>query len=193
MTTLSARDRRTLLVGGAVIACLVVLARGVPAWRQWLAESRSGAEEQARAAANADALLAHAKPMRDTLAARNARYIALAPAVVAGNTPAEASATLASLVSSAASAAGVKLGAVQLRSLADTGGRRAFVRVSVHADLVGDIHGVMTLLATLERGPARLRVRELTVTQPDAAAPGDRVEALRAGLTVEGLAMAKHQ
>ncbi len=193
MTTLSARDRRTLLVGSAVIASLVVLAKGVPAWRQWVAESRSGAEEQARAAASADALLAHATPMRDTLAARNVRYIALAPAVVAGNTLAEASATLASLVSSAASAAGVKLGAVQLRSPADTGGRRAFVRVSVHADLVGDIHGVMAMLAILERGPARLRVRELTVTQPDASAPGDRVEALRADLTVEGVAMAKRQ
>jgi hypothetical protein len=63
----------------------------------------------------------------------------------------------------------------------------------VHADVVGDIHGITTLLATLERGSARLRVRELTVTQPDAAAPGDRVEALRADLTVEGLAMGKHQ
>ena len=193
MTTLSARDRRTLLVGGAFIASLVVLAKGVPAWRQWVAESRGGALEQARAAADAEMLVARARAMRDSLATRNARYIALAPALVAGNTPAEASATLASLVSSAASTAGVKLGAVQLRAPADTGARRAFVRVSVHADVVGDIHGVTTLLATLERGPARLRVRELTVTQPDAAAPGDRVEALRADLTVEGLAMSKHQ
>ena len=191
--TISSRDRRTLLVGGGIIASLVVLSKGVPAWRDWVATSRAGALEQTRAASDADALVSHGKALRDTLAARNARYVALAPALVAGNTPAEAAATLASLVSSAASVAGVKLGAVQLRPPADTGARRAFVRIGVHADVVGDIQGITTLLASLERGPARLRVRDITVTQPDAAAPGDRVEALRADLTVEGLAIARHQ
>jgi hypothetical protein len=190
---LSARDRRTLIVGASVIGSLIVLAKGVPAWREWVAEARAGATEQTRAAGEADALVAHSKTLHDTLVARNARYVALAPALVAGNTPAEASATLASLVSGAASAAGVKLGAVQLRQPADTGAHRAFVRVGVHADVIGDIRGVTALLASLEHGPVRLRVRDITVTQPDAAAPGDRVEALRADFTVEGLAMAQHQ
>jgi hypothetical protein len=190
---MSPRDRRMLIIGGTVIASLIVLSKGVPAWRDWVTEARSGAAEQVRAASEADGLVAHAKAMRDTLAARNARYVALAPALVAGHTPAEASATLASLVSGAASASGVKLGAVQLRPVADTGARRAFVRVSVHADVVGDIRGVTTMLASLERGPARLRVRDLTVTQPDPASPADRVEALKSDFTVEGLAMARHQ
>jgi hypothetical protein len=190
---MSARDRRMLLVGGSVIASLIVLSKGVPAWRDWVANARAGAVEQARAAADADALIAHATATRDTVVARNARYVALAPALLSGNSAAEASATLASLVSSAASVAGVKLGAVQLRAPADTGARRTFVRIGVHADVTGDIRGVTTLLANLEHGAVRLRVRDLTVTQPDAAAPGDRVEALRAELTVEGLAMAKRQ
>jgi hypothetical protein len=191
--TISSRDRRTLILGVSVIGTLVVLSNGIPAWRAWVTEARTAAAEQVRAAALADAVVAHARATRDTLSARNARYVALAPALVAGNTTAEASATLASLVSSAASAAGVKLGAVQLWTSADTGAQRAFVRVGVHADIVGDIRGVMAILATLERGPVRLRVRDLTVTQPDAASPADRVESLRAELTVEGLAMAKHQ
>jgi hypothetical protein len=190
---MSARDRRMLLVGGSVIASLIVLSKGVPAWRDWVANSRAGAVEQARAAADADVLVSHATATRDTVVARNARYVALAPALLSGNSPAEASATLASLVSSAASVAGVKLGAVQLRAPADTGARRTFVRIGVHADVTGDIRGVTTLLANLEHGAVRLRVRDLTVTQPDAAAPGDRVEALRAELTVEGLALVKHQ
>jgi hypothetical protein len=189
---LSSRDRRTLMIGGAVIATLIVLTRGVPLWRAWVSEARAGAEEQARAATDADALVAGARAMRDTLTARNARYVALAPALIAGNTPAEASATLASLLSSAASVAGVKLGAVQLRPVIDTGAQRTFVRIGVHADVVGDIRGITTLLASLEHGPARLRVRDVTITQPDAASPDDRVEALRADLTVEGLAMARH-
>ena len=190
---ISSRDRRTLLVGVSVVASLVVLSKGIPAWRDWVAQARAGAIEQTRAATDADFALAHAKAMRDTLVARNARYVALAPALIAGATPAEASATLASLVSGAASVAGVKLGAVQLRAPADTGARHTFVRIGVHADVVGDIAGVTALLASLEHGAVRLRVRDFTVTQPDAASPGDRVEALRAELTVEGLAMARHQ
>jgi hypothetical protein len=189
----ASRDRRTLALGAAVVASLILLAKGVPAWRTWLAEARASADEQTRAATDADALLTRTRVERDTLAVRNARYIGLAPALVAGNTRGEASATLASVVSGAASAAGVKLGAVQLRPAADTGGRGAFVRVSVHADIVGDIHGITAMLTSLERGPLRLRVREVAVTQPDAAAPADRVEALRMDLTVEGLAMAKHR
>jgi hypothetical protein len=188
---ISSRDRRTLLIGASVIGSLIILTRGVPAWRGWVSAARAGAEEQIGAASDADALMAHARAMRDTLAAREARYVALAPALIAGNTPAEASATLASFVSSAASGAGVKVGAVQLRPVSDTGMRRTFVRVGVRAEVVGDIAGLTTLLATLERGPARLRVRDITVTQPDAAAPSDRVEALRAELTVEGLALGR--
>jgi hypothetical protein len=187
---ISARDRRTLLVGVGIIGALVTLTRGVPAWRAWVAEARAGAEEQVRAVADADALVAGARAARDTLALRDARYVALAPALIGGDTPAEASATLASLVSSAASVVGVKLGAVQLRPVADTGARRAFVRIGVHADVVGDITGITTLLAGFEHGPLHLRVRDMTVTQPDAASPSDRVEALKADFTVEGLALA---
>jgi hypothetical protein len=190
---ISERDRRTCLIGGVIVASLIALSKGIPAWRGWMAESQAGAAEQTRAAADADALVRRARALRDTLAARNSRYIALAPALVEGNTAAEASATLASLVSSAASAAGVKLGAVQLRPPADTGDRSAFVRVSVHADVVGDIRGVTAMLAGLERGPVRLRVRALTATQSDVAGPPDHVEVLRADLTVEGLAMAKRR
>jgi hypothetical protein len=186
---LSARDRRTGVVGVSVMAALILLSRGVPAWRGWVSDARAGADEQSRAVADADALVAGAGVAHDSLVARDERYMALAPALVAGGTPAEASATLASLLSETASADGVKLGAVQLRPVADIGARRTFIRVGVHADVVGDITGIATLLATLERGPLRLRVREITVTQPDAAAPGDRAEALHAELTIEGLAL----
>jgi hypothetical protein len=63
----------------------------------------------------------------------------------------------------------------------------------VHADVVGDITGITILLASLEHGPVRVRVRDVTVTQPDATAPADRVEALRVELTVDGLALAHGQ
>jgi hypothetical protein len=189
--TVSSRDRRVLLAGAGVIGSLIGLTRGIPAWRTWVSDARAGANEQARAADETNELLAHARAMRDTLAARNTRYVTLAPALIAGSTPAEASATLASLVSGAATAAGVKLGAVQIKPVADTGAQRTFIRIGVHVDVVGDIAGLTALVANVERGPTRLRVREIAITQPDAAAPGDRVEALRAELTIEGLALAR--
>jgi hypothetical protein len=187
---IAARDRRTLTIGASVIAALFVISRGVPAWRTWVHDAKAGAGEQIAAATQADALVAGARAARDTLAVRNGRYVALAPALVPGVTPAEASASLASMVSQMASAAGVKLGAVQLRPVADTGRQHVFMRVAVHADVVGDIRGITTLLASIERGPVRLRVRDLTLTQPDPAAPTDRVEALHGELSIEGLAMA---
>ncbi len=186
---MSPRERRLVIVGSTAIALIVVLGRGIPAWRAWVRDARAGAAEQMRAAATADALLAGTRGRQDTLAVRQARYLALAPSLVPGTTTGQASAALASFVSSSAAAAGVKLGAVQIRPAADTGHGHAFARVSVHADLVGDVRGLAALLLALERGPLGLRVRELTVNQAAPSAPTDRAEALHADLVVDGLVL----
>ena len=96
---ISTRDRRTLTIGASAIAALFVISRGVPAWRTWVHDAKAGAREQITAATQSDALIAGARAARDTLAVRKGRYVALAPALVSGVTPAEASASLASMVS----------------------------------------------------------------------------------------------
>ena len=201
------RDRRVLIVGATVVATLLILARGLPAWRTWVRDARAKAAESAGVAEHAAALVRVAGPMRDSLVARNARYLALAPTLLAGRSSAAAGATLASVVSGAATEAGVKLGAVQIRTTAATSpsvgagvGRgsaavskaqsSAFLRVRVQSDVIGDVRGLTRLLLALERGPLRLVVRELSVTQSDPVGAADRPETLRAELTVEGLAVA---
>jgi hypothetical protein len=196
---LSARDRRTLIIGAAGIGAVLLVARGLPAWRGWVAESRAAAVERSTEAARAEGVVWVLPTLRDSLAARDIRFLALAPELLSGGSVNAAGATLASLVSNAAADAGVKLGAVQLRSRdapADSGRHGArtpppsFVRIRVEGDVTGDIHGITHFLLALERGPVRLVVRDLTITQSDAIGAPDRAEVLHATVAVEGLALA---
>jgi hypothetical protein len=137
--------------------------------------------------AHARATIANARAVDDSLRARQRRFVAMAPLIVAGESPSAAAAALGSLVSGAADLSGMTIGTIQVSS--DTTARGVFVRVSATADATGDITGVTTMIASLEAGPTLLAVRELTVVQPDPGAGGDRAEALRVQLRVEGLAL----
>jgi hypothetical protein len=182
---MSPRDRRALAVGVISIGSLVTLSRGLPAWRGW----QQAAQEDVTAAttdlARAHSLLSMSSAIDDSLAARNDRFLALAPALLGGESPAAAGATLAGLVSGAAATSGVRLGAVQIRP--DTVSSDTFTRISVRADATGDISGVTKMLTTLERGPTLLAIRALSIDQSEPAATSDRMEALRVTIVVEGL------
>jgi type II secretion system (T2SS) protein M len=187
LAQLSRRDRRTLLIGAVTIASLVAFSRGFPAWNTWRYEATAAAVESTGEARRAESAVGMEAALRDTLAARRRRFLALAPAVLTGDSPALATGTLAELVSGAAANAGVSLGSIQPRG--DTAIGRMFTPVAVRASGVGDIRGVIRLLVTLERGPVLLSVRELSITQPDPAAGKDRAEQLRIDLLIEALAL----
>lgn len=184
-TRLTSRDRRVLAVGAVACATLAIGARGIPVLLRWTHDSRAAAAQLVGEERRARTSIAHAIETRDTLAARNARYLALAPRLLDGETAAGAGGALASIVSGAAAASSVRLGSVQIR--ADTVRRGVFTSVAVRADLTGDIGGIAAMLAMLESGPALLAVRELSITQPEPAAADDRAEVLRADVVVEGL------
>ena len=182
---LGKRDRRALTIGAGAIALVLLLSRGVPAMLAWQRDTSRAADAREEQLTRATAALARVGAVRDSMRARGARIVALAPALISGDTPASASATLAGIISGAAALSNVKVGALQLH--ADTASRDAFVRVAVHGEATGDVTGVMSMLAALESGPTLLAVRELSITQPDVSAPADRMEALHVELTVEGL------
>lgn len=131
-------------------------------------------------------LIAGHRVASESLAVRQARLRSLASALVDGSTAITATAALASIVSEAASDAGVRLSAVQ--PLADSA-QRQLARVAVSAQATGDIRGVARLLASLESGQRLLAVRSLTIHQPDPAAPPDQWEELRVEMLVEGRAI----
>jgi len=159
--------------------------KGLPAWRAWERDARASAAELTTEASRAERAAAARGSLLDTLKAREARLVALAPALLPGNSPATAGAALAGLISDAAIDAGVRLGAVQVRPDSTSGG--FFTRVAVRGDGVGDVRGIAELLARIERDPALLAVREFAITQPEPAAGSDRPEALRLEFVVEGL------
>jgi hypothetical protein len=181
----SPRDRRVLLFGVVCISLILGLGRGLPAWRSWRTEARAAGAQLTGEVLQARASVSRHRLLRDSLNARRGRFIALAPLLLSGKTPAMGGAALASLIATAATAASVRLGPVQVQP--DTAARTVFSRVRVRADVTGDVRGVGTFISSLERGQTLLSIREISVSQLEPSAPPERAEALRVNLTVEGL------
>ena len=182
---MSVRDRRALTIGAAAIVGLTVLGRGLPALLSWERREAAIAEKRGADLALARVQITRARMVQDSARAHGARIVALAPLLLGGDSPATASATLAGILSGAAARANVRVGALQLH--ADTATRGPFVRVGVRGEVTGDIAGVTAMLASLERGPTMLAIRELSITQPEPAVASDHMEALHVELMVEGL------
>jgi hypothetical protein len=185
LAALSPRDRRALVIGIVSIGGLVVVARVVPAWRDWEQNAVASASNAARSAARDQVLARNAGAIHDSLAARKARLTALGSAWLSGDSPAAAGAGLAALTTRAATDAALTLGTVDIRT--DSIGQNVFVPVHVHLSVTGDIQGLATLLAALDRGPVAMRVASLVVQGGDPGAPAQRPEQLHAELTIDAL------
>lgn len=190
--SLTGRDRRALITGAVVIITLTALARGLPAWRHWTRTARTRAAIAAADVARAESRLRIQHQLTDSLDVRGKRLIAFAPALLNGATTASAGATLAGLVSGAATAS-LHVDAVQLLPARDSASSSTFRRVAVRVDATGDVRGVVRMLAALERGPTLLAIRALGIEQAEPAAPPDHPEALHVTLTVEGLMLAPRE
>jgi hypothetical protein len=190
MLSMSRRDRRALFAGALLLLALLFVTKGAPALLRWRVEARASAVELRTALERASQELEILPTALDSLEARNHRFVALATALLPGESPAGAGGALASWIASAASQAGTEVGAVYVE--VDTADAGVFTRVSVNADLTGDISGITGLLATLEAGPMLLAFRELSIDQPQPALPDNQMEALRVRLAVEGLALNRH-
>lgn len=186
----SARNRRVLAFGVVSILLILGLGRGLPAWRDWRAETRASAMELTGEVVRARRSVSRRGLVRDSLNARRDRFIALAPLLLRGKTSAMGGASLASLIATAATSANVRLGPVQVQP--DTAARTVFSRVRVRADVTGDVRGVGTFISSIERGQTLLAIREISISQLEPAAAQERAEALRVNLTVEGLMLTPH-
>jgi hypothetical protein len=185
VASLSPRERRVVKVGVTVVALALVVGRVVPAWIAWVGAERERAAHATERLDEAREAVRNLDSARDTLRARNERYLALAPVLVGGPSAASAGASLAVLVSGNAAAAGLELGT--LRVTTDTARETVFARIAVRGDARGDIRGATAMLLALERGPVLLSVRQLSISQLDVGAPSDRAESLRLELVIEGL------
>ncbi|HEY2025513.1 MAG TPA: GspMb/PilO family protein [Gemmatimonadaceae bacterium] len=173
-------------MGVGAVALILLAGRGGPRLWAWTVESRQAAvalRTQERRT------LSDLRTLRRTHDSADARRYALGdafPSLLRGLTTAAITASLAELVSEEAEIAGVRLGTVDVR--ADTTRRTgAYLRVTAHADLTGDVRGVSALIAGLEGNQRRLAIRHLSITQSAVAAGPQQMEALHATIVVEGL------
>lgn len=184
--TLSARDRRTVLAGTSIIAALLIVSRGIPAWVHWQRRIREDASAAEMEAAASERAVRVAPLLTRTAHQVEQRYLALAPAFIPGEQPAAAGAALISTVNAAARTAGVQIGALQVETDSATGQEVTSVRV--RGDGTGDIAGIAHFLATIESGVPLLSIRELAMTPTDPHVTSDKPETMRMTFVIAGLA-----
>lgn len=184
--SLSARDRRTLMLGGVTIVTLLMISRGIPAWIRWerhLRDDATTATAEALASQRAVRTAPQISRLSQTL---EQEYQGLAPAFLEGEHTAAAGATLISRVNAAAEGAGVRLGALAVE--ADSSAEHGITVVRVHGDGASDVAGVARFLATLEGGAPILSIRDLSLEAADPHVPNEQPETIRINFVIEGLA-----
>jgi hypothetical protein len=107
----------------------------------------------------------------------------LSASLLQASSAADAGATLASLVSNAADAAGIQPLGISVRP---DSARGVLARVAVRVAAIGDVEGLVDFVNEIEQSEILLTIRELAVEQPDVAATS---ETLHLELLIEALAI----
>jgi hypothetical protein len=169
-----ARERRTIVLGGAVLlAAFLVSTFVLPAATRWR-DREAMIDALRRQRAQLTSLGTHREALESLVQARTAALEALPVRLVHGRTPALAASALQALLQEHASAARVSVTRLDVAS----GGDSATAGVpSIPATLsaVGDIYGLADFLARVEQGERWLEVVELAVS-PNAALRGELLQ-----------------
>ena len=188
--SISPRDRRTLLIGGAIIGGLILTLRGVPSWIAWRAEQRGAAAFAMARATQVESTVSDFSVTLDTLEARAARLMRVGGAFLVADTLAHAESILSEVIAEAARVSMVRIESMETRLLMS--GRGTLPRVTLEMRATGDITGLSALIRHLESGPTMIAVRKLRVRPQNPASPGDQPEVLAFGLTLEALVLERH-
>lgn len=183
---LSTKDRRTAVFGVVVVGSLFGFSRGLPALAEWERTRVAEARDLAARASTARATVRMLGTLRDTLRARQQQLAATDSAMLSGTSAAAAAADLASSLDEIAMASRLKVASMQLR--ADSAEAGALATVAVRVSGTTDVAGLAAFLRAVEANTAPLAVRELTVSQPEPAAPQSKPEMLHVEVVVEGIA-----
>jgi hypothetical protein len=184
--TLAERDKRALRLAAA-FCTLLLTTRVLPAVLSW----RRGEMERARleiaGVSSAREQSKHASLLRDSLAARQARLAAMDSAFIRPEGANAPGAELVEFLTDAAERTEVLVSSIRIESVSDSEAKATLGRVRVRASLSGDLAGIATLIAMVERPPRLFTVRELSITQRDPSTPHNKDESLEAEVAIEGL------
>lgn len=185
---LSARDRRTIQISVLVLLVGLIVVKGAPAWLNLVRNTQASAQRSVLQLELARSSYLEAPAISAIADSAAEAYFNLYPALLKGNTPAQATAALVGMVTEAASMAGMRIGTVQLTADSITSQNQIY-RVRVRADATTDIHGLTAFLNIIESsGKPLISVKELTVSQSNPLAAPSNAENFRVSFTVEALA-----
>ena len=185
--TISPHDRRVLLGGLTAVGLLLGGSRLGARALAWSAGTRTAAASLVAELAREEESIRARSLTQDSLVARRVRLATMDSAVLDGESPPLAAASLAELMSDAAEDSRLQIGSLQVH--ADSTARETFARVQVQASIIGDLAQVVGFLSRIESGPELLAIRELTLSaSPDQSSSIAKREVIRADLLVEGLA-----
>lgn len=182
----SSRETRTLVTGLVVVPLILLVGRGVPVLLQW------GHDEHARSSAvlteydRARAELRSLGAVRDSAQARQLRLGDAFPSLLHARGDAGLVAELIEEFNQHAEESGVHV--ITIEGHADTSATTRYLPVLARAEVIGDVGGLMRLLALIESSDVRLRVNELSIAQAAPAAPAKEPELLHATVGLQGLA-----
>lgn len=188
---LSPGDRRTLILGAAIIGSMIILAVGVPRYGAWRASAFGDAEREAASLARLEASVARFNRTARSLSTAQGEMVTLDSLLLPGTSLSAAGTALAAAISEAAEGAEAQLGSIQVRR--DSTSRAELTRIGARASVIGDVESLALFLESLEASPPVLAVREWSISGGSpGVAPTQRVS-LRMEVLVEGLARVADQ
>jgi hypothetical protein len=185
-STLSARERRTVIVGAAVVGAGLFFVWGVRPYRAALTEARDALATETAALARERAAVASAQQNPRLMYATDSAMRALRPRLFEGKDNVMASAELASYLGDAARRTRVWMQDAATRpATAGPDGTRV-LRVEIRAE--SDLLGTLMFLQSLERGDKLVRVDRLDLVRSERSRDTES-EAIAITATISGFAV----
>jgi hypothetical protein len=178
------RDRRALLVGGALAAAAVLFLRVVPASLRAVGEWRDRVAARRELLTRVRAQIQDAAGLGDSAQAMERAIAALGDRVLSGRREADAAADLASRLNVAGARERVRV--ARSAGIPDTAKAGRLRRVTLQASLEGDTRGTLGVLERLEDEPGAITVGEARFTALDPTSAGTIPEIIASEVVIRG-------
>jgi len=186
-STLSARERRTVSIGGAIVVVSLGFLYGVRPYRAALEDARDQLVTERATLARERAAVASAQQNPQLHRVADSTMRAMRPRLFEGKDDVMASAELASYLGDVARHARVWLQDAGTRPAAPSAEGVRRLRVEIRGE--SDILGVLMFLQALERGEKLVRIDRLDISRSPRARE-EEIETLSIAATISGFAVA---
>jgi hypothetical protein len=170
---LSARERRTVTIGLAIVVIGLAVAYGLlPFVQQWR-EREAAIATQTQQLARLRGLIA-SEPQLRAMAEQQQQSSVVEQQLLSGRTPALAAATLQSVLQEFANQSRLTVSRLDVAGAPETTGS-SLPMIPATVSAIGDIHGVVDMLTLIQQGPHLLEIAELNV-RPNSALRGELLQ-----------------